>query len=381
MTGGVGPSGMTGMNIDEVEALAVRFDSSADHLTSVVRHLELTLATLEWVGPDGEHFRHQEWPQHRTRLQEVSGRLSEAGRVVRTNIAEQRAASSAWGSGIVTTPTGVPSIPIDLPGDWKWNRDKSPLYRQGKGDTDPIDPDDVQQGMLGDCFLLANLKALAMTNPELIRRLIHDNGNGTYDVTFYENGKPVTVTVNNEFPTLVKPFWFDDRVPFAKRGDGELWVRVIEKAYVQHFHGGYDSLPDGYVNVALEHLTGVESTPYGPSWMSDADLDDMGAKLAAGRIVATTGTPHSAEAAGVADLYHSKGIVERHAYAVQSIDTVHHLVHLADPHYAHTDTPDHDLVLTYDEYRKSFNQLFTVPSDVTGTNTNTNTNTGGSGGW
>ena len=32
---------------------------------------------------------------------------------------------------------------------------------------------------------------------------------------------------------------------------------------------------------------------------------------------------------------------------------------------------EHDLVLTYDEYRRSFNQLFTVPSAPTG----------GSGGW
>lgn len=290
--------------------------------------------------------------------------LAESARVARVNISEQLAASSASGGVGWMSSTAVPSIPIDLPGTWKWNRDRAPLYRTGRGDTDAIDPDDVVQGALGSCFLLANLKALALVDPDLIRRLIRDNGDGTYTVTFDDDGVPSTVTVNNEFPTLVHPMWFDDRVPFAKRGDGELWVRLLEKAYVEKYHGGYGPIPDGYLSEAIEHLTGREPTSVYPGWMTDDDLDVIGARLAAREIAVTSGTPPDAQAAGLTDMYREKVIAERHAYSVERIDTERNLVHLDNPHRRN------DLVLTYDEYRTAFNQLHVV--DVT--------NGGGGGG-
>jgi hypothetical protein len=49
------------------------------------------------------------------------------------------------------------------------------------------DPSDVKQGALGDCYLLAALAAVAKTNPALIERMISDNGDGTYNVTIYED--------------------------------------------------------------------------------------------------------------------------------------------------------------------------------------------------
>lgn len=46
-------------------------------------------------------------------------------------------------------------------------------FERGPGDASDIDPYDVEQGNLGDCYFLSACAAVARANPELIRRLIH----------------------------------------------------------------------------------------------------------------------------------------------------------------------------------------------------------------
>jgi Flp pilus assembly pilin Flp len=57
------------------------------------------------------------------------------------------------------------------------------------GDDDhAIHPSDIDQQGLGDCYLLASLAEIAQQNPELIRDIIRPNDNGTFTVTFYDDG-------------------------------------------------------------------------------------------------------------------------------------------------------------------------------------------------
>jgi hypothetical protein len=62
---------------------------------------------------------------------------------------------------------------------------------------DGIDPGDVAQGILGDCYFLSALSVLA-EHPDRIRKLfITQEGNyeGMYQVTWFQNGSPIVVTV------------------------------------------------------------------------------------------------------------------------------------------------------------------------------------------
>jgi hypothetical protein len=138
-------------------------------------------------------------------------------------------------------------------------------FIQGKGDADAVDPNDVAQGRLNDCYFLAGMAALARADPGAIRRLIHDNGDNTYDVTLYVRSgvdwrtgavgvhkHPVTVRVDNTFP--VTPWDKKDPLAYAQPGDrqggqAELWPMLLEKAYATicgSYHSFEPSLHDSY---------------------------------------------------------------------------------------------------------------------------------------
>jgi hypothetical protein len=65
-----------------------------------------------------------------------------------------------------------------------------------------VHPDDVRQGAIGDCWLVASMAALAQQRPDLVEDMIRLNDNGTYTVTLYDDGRPVQVTVTPDFPLL-----------------------------------------------------------------------------------------------------------------------------------------------------------------------------------
>lgn len=141
-------------------------------------------------------------------------------------------------------------------------------FVKGSGDANDIDPNDVKQGSLGDCYLMAGMLAVARANPEAIRDLIKDNGDGTFEVTLYiretRYGKPVAVTktVDARLPGSSTPV-------YAKAGDKEgedeeLWAALIEKTVAQH-KGSYDKISGGNIGKdgfqfhgATELLTGAK---------------------------------------------------------------------------------------------------------------------------
>lgn len=82
----------------------------------------------------------------------------------------------------------------------------------------------VNQGYLGDCYLLAGLAEVADQNSSLIKSMFVDNGNGTWGVRFYVNGTATWVTVNSALANGGNVFNY---------GGSDIWASLAEKAYAQ----------------------------------------------------------------------------------------------------------------------------------------------------
>lgn len=87
---------------------------------------------------------------------------------------------------------------------------------------------EINQGLIGDCYLCAALSELAAYNPGVLQSMIVSNGNDTYGVRFYVNGSAQYVTVNNQLP---------NGGTFFQTGPN-LWGALVEKAYAQLQAGG-----------------------------------------------------------------------------------------------------------------------------------------------
>jgi hypothetical protein len=138
-------------------------------------------------------------------------------------------------------------------------------YLQEPGDSTAISVNDINQGQIGDCFLLASIGELALFHPTAITNMIHPDANGTETVTLNtaSNGQmpsvnttsfaPVDVTVTNSFPDYSVNNGADQDVVGNQK---EIWPQVLEKA-VATLDGGYGAITDGGSPVvAMEELTG-----------------------------------------------------------------------------------------------------------------------------
>ncbi len=150
------------------------------------------------------------------------------------------------------------------------------IYKKGKGDTHEVAMNDAKQGFLGDCYLISSIASVAMANPDYIKKLIsYDEKKATVTVTLHilDHGvrKPKPIEVDFYFPMATEPSSFDanatvEKEAFARRGDNELWVMLIEKAYAKEL-GGYANIEGGDPSEALSVLTGQNTV--------DTDMEKM----------------------------------------------------------------------------------------------------------
>ncbi len=117
---------------------------------------------------------------------------------------------------------------------------------------------DIAQGALGDCYLLAGLSSIVHASPQMIKDCMRDNEDGTVTVRFYRDAKkadepmtPVYVRVKKSVP---------EGDVYAK---GSLWVQMIEKAYAaSSLHGdqgpelSYNTIAGGTSDKFISRLTG-----------------------------------------------------------------------------------------------------------------------------
>ncbi|MCK6548698.1 C2 family cysteine protease [Myxococcota bacterium] len=100
---------------------------------------------------------------------------------------------------------------------YKIDRQSMDLFASGTPDWKS-----VEQGRVGDCAYLAAIVAKTKNDPEAIKKMIKDNGDGTYEVTL-PGKKPVTVTRPTEAELAY----------YGTAGKDGLWLSVLEKAVGQ----------------------------------------------------------------------------------------------------------------------------------------------------
>lgn len=233
------------------------------------------------------------------------------------------------------------------------------LYVKGDGDGSAIHPSDITQSYeLGDCYLVASIAALALQNPELIKNMIRENGDGTYTVTFYEKKKILGLFDNGYEKTEITVsdiFSIQNGTPiYARYGDvtpteTEIWPMVIEKAYAQ-WKGGYDNIDGGYIHNAMEALTGMDSKDYNPSF---TNIQDLANQHNNGSIITLGSLPDLKIIPDAADsnpLYMNDTLVTGHAYFLTNVDSTAGTVSIRNPW--GWDHPE--IVLPFDQFQQAF---------------------------
>ena len=150
------------------------------------------------------------------------------------------------------------------PYEFKWGSAEEIF---GKGDYsvfNSIDPSDIQQGRLGDCYLLCAMSSLA-ERPSLIHRLFdteEPNEYGVYAVWLNINGMWREVVVDDLFPVVQPPYQRGAiEFAFSRTSEDELWPMIIEKAYAK-VYGSYSRIAAGDPIHALRDLTGAPYKVY-----------------------------------------------------------------------------------------------------------------------
>ncbi|KAG6611528.1 uncharacterized protein IUM83_13709 [Phytophthora cinnamomi] len=126
--------------------------------------------------------------------------------------------------------------------------------------ADGVSSGDVIQGNLGDCWFLSALSVVATRSDFLEQtfwRRDQHKSKGLFVCKFMKNFVWNYVLIDDRFPV----FGFTDKKAgkpyFARcRNPNELWVSLLEKAYAK-LHGNYEALIGGFVDCALNDLTGM----------------------------------------------------------------------------------------------------------------------------
>ncbi|PIA53983.1 hypothetical protein AQUCO_00900510v1 [Aquilegia coerulea] len=193
-----------------------------------------------------------------------------------------------------------------------------------------VNPSDVCQGRLGDCWFLSAVAVL--TEASRISEVIitqEYNDEGIYTIRFCIQGEWVPVVVDDWIPCEAP-----GKPAFAtSRKGNEIWVSLLEKAYAK-LHGSYEALEGGLVQDALVDLTG------GAGEEIDIRSADVQIDLASGRLWSQLlrfkqeGFLLGAGSPSGSDVHiSSSGIVQGHAYSLLQVREVdgHKLIQVRNP--------------------------------------------------
>lgn len=117
-----------------------------------------------------------------------------------------------------------------------------------------IEPSDILQGEIGDCYFLSSLAGIA-EHERRIRDLfcsLDTNEHGVYGANLYKNGIKMQVVIDDKIVCLGD----SDEIAFAAAHGPELWVILLEKMWAK-IHSCYDRIAGGWEFETIRDLTGA----------------------------------------------------------------------------------------------------------------------------
>jgi len=196
---------------------------------------------------------------------------------------------------------------------------RTPLYDPVAGPT----VDDVAQGSLNDCYLLAPLLSVVRTHPDRIMNMLLDSGTKV-TVVFHER-------VSNTQPVQFQPHPVTVEKSLVERANGTPrfshgphdWPAIVEKAWAAFKLGGYYTMipQNRSADIALEALTGQIATSESMNTVTAQNPLDSQDSLTAYLHLHLNGNAPQLITMGTDDNLNNppQGIVAKHWYEVVSI--------------------------------------------------------------
>jgi len=194
---------------------------------------------------------------------------------------------------------------------------------------------DVEQGELGDPWLLAAVSSLTLT-PRFLDRVVPPDQNfehgycGVFRFRFWHFGDWVEVLVDDRLPT------YKGRLVYLHSTDpAEFWAALLEKAYAK-LYGCYEALHSGFTTKALQDLTGGIVQSFSLT-SQDRLLTYQVLNSAVPRSTLLIASINMDKHDSKRQLRLRNGLVTRHAYSVTGLARVRgqlgdtHLVRLRNP--------------------------------------------------
>ena len=117
---------------------------------------------------------------------------------------------------------------------------------------DKIEPGDIKQGGLGDCYFLSVLSVLS-EHPDRIMKLFLNtevNSEAIYGIEVTKNGKIAQVVIDDFLPCG------NGEPCFSSANSNELWVLILEKVWAK-LHGSYERIVGGQSHETFRDITGA----------------------------------------------------------------------------------------------------------------------------
>lgn len=363
-----------GADIEQLLDQSRATKTAGEHLGDLADVLRAAGASVQWVGPDAESFRERLEADVAQRLRAAGAMLDSGSRDLAVHAAEQEIASDVDGQ----IDTSRYADLIGGEGFWSdvingaqevWDWDKNPFSEpltiddlggryidtpQGK-DFDPADVDiseegiaeqTMRQGSLGDCWFLAALMSVSDVNPGFLAENITLREDGTWDVTLYEDGEPVTVNVSPD--QLAANGARADDGQNDGWGDDEIgYMSIYEQAAINHLGPDYESVIADTPGAGLELVTGQRTSD--DSFLGgNPTIQEFETALSEGRPITVMSDPiHPWR----------DDISARHVYQVQGVDSSTGELIMVNPWGNTGDGPDdmpHTIRVSIEDYNANF---------------------------